>query len=204
MVTDDFLNNEVCVKFKRELSIKLFLNKNPIFVSDNYSMDDDPTTHNRKSIRLKGYDYSQAGAYFITTNIKNPYQALSRIVDDRIELSNLGKIVLNAWNGLPEHYCQVDLDEFIVMPDHIHGILFLREYRKPCPVSEIVRNFKTYSAKEINAITGQTGNSFWQRNYFEHVIRDDMDLNRIRQYIQENPLKWKDGKGDISPLSYYK
>ena len=87
-------------------------------------MDDNRTTHNRKSIRLKGYDYSQAGAYFITTNIKNPYQPLSRIVDDRIELSDPGKIVLKAWNGLPDHYSQVDLDEFIVIPDHVHGIIF--------------------------------------------------------------------------------
>ncbi len=167
-------------------------------------MDDDRTTHNRKSIRLKGYDYSQAGAYFITTNIKNPYQPLSKIVNDRIDLTFLGEIVLKVWNGLPDHYSQVDLDEFIVMPDHVHGIIFLRECQKPCSVSEIVRNFKTYSAKEINTITDRTGKSFWQRNYFEHVIRDDMELNRIRQYIQENPLKWNEGKGDISPLSYFK
>ncbi len=166
-------------------------------------MDNNPTIYNRKSIRLKGYDYSQAGAYFITTNIENRHQTLSRIVDDRVDLTDLGKIVLKVWNSLPDHYSQVDLDEFIVMPDHVHGIIFLREYQKPCSVSEIVRNFKTYSAKEINAITGRIGNNFWQRNYFEHVIRDDMELNRIRQYIQENPLRWKDGKGDISPLSYF-
>ncbi|BCY16916.1 hypothetical protein hrd7_07650 [Leptolinea sp. HRD-7] len=84
---------------------------------------------------------------------------------------------------LPDHYPQIEIDEFVVMPDHFHGIIILHENEKPYSISEIVRGFKTFSAKKINILLGKTDHTFWQRNYYEHVIRDDFDLNRVRDYI---------------------
>jgi putative transposase len=164
----------------------------------------DPEIHHRKTTRLQGYDYSQPGAYFITTNFQDRVNVLSSIINDTLKLTDSGYVVVDVWTGLPEHYPQVEIDEFVVMPDHFHGILCLHKGCKPYSLSEIVRGFKTFSAKQINILTGKLGQGFWQRNYYEHVIRDDDDLNRIRKYIQENPLKWQDGSEDISPSVYFK
>jgi REP element-mobilizing transposase RayT len=167
-------------------------------------MENNSSIHHRKFIRLKGFDYSQTEAYFITTNVQDPNHLLCTITNDLIELTDIGTVVNDEWSGLPDHYPQVEIDEFVIMPDHFQGIIILHESQKPYSVSEVVRNFKTYSAKKINSLKGRTGLRFWQRNYYEHVVRDDMDLNRICQYIQENPLKWQDGLGDISPSGYFK
>jgi putative transposase len=158
----------------------------------------------RKSIRLQGYDYSLPGAYFVTINVHNRQKVLSSVVDDQIVLTDSGMIVTETWINLPDHYQKIEMDEFIVMPDHFHGIIVLHKNVKPNSISEIVRGFKTFSAKKINILKNNSGNCFWQRNYYEHVIRDEFDLNRIRQYIQENPLKWLNGQGDVSPMEYFK
>ncbi len=158
----------------------------------------------RKSIRLRGYDYSLPGAYFVTINVHDRQKVLSSIVDDQVVLTDLGKIVTETWINLPGHYQKIDIDEFIVMPDHLHGVIVLHENVTPKSISEIVRGFKTFSAKKINTLKNISGKCFWQRNFYEHVIRDEYDLNRIRQYIHENPLKWFDGKGNVSPMDYLK
>ena len=157
----------------------------------------------RRSIRLRGYDYSQAGAYFITICTQGRVCVLGEVVDGRMRLNELGKLTARVWKELPQHYAHVRLDAWVVMPNHVHGIVTLDDVGaglKPAPTSdgemvrhgipEIVRGFKTFSARRINAVRGTVGTQFWQRNYFEHIIRDESGLDRIRRYIDENPLRW--------------
>jgi REP element-mobilizing transposase RayT len=179
-----------------------------------------PDKHHRRSIRLKGYDYTAAGAYFITICTHQRECLFGIIEDSEMRLNQLGQIVQFHWLNLPRHHSHVQLDEFIVMPNHFHGIIWLggmdckggfskessispQELNaKPAPtristnakrhgVPEIVRGFKTFSARRINQIRKRTGIPVWQRNYYEHIIRDDRALHNIRQYIQNNLLSWR-------------
>ena len=117
-------------------------------------------------------------------------------MDGEMELNDYGEIALAYWQDLPEHHLHVRLDSFIVMPNHIHGIVVIRdiaaglEQIKRRPLSEIVRVFKTTSSRRINKIRGMIGTPVWQRSYWEHVIRNDRTLDRIRNYILTNPLRW--------------
>lgn len=165
----------------------------------------DPNIHHRKTIRLKDFDYSQPGAYFITTNIQDRKRILGQILNGQVVLSDIGRIIENVWKNLPAHYQSIDLDDFCVMPDHFHGIIVIKdmEMEKHQSLPEIVRGFKTYSSREAHKFGEFTGYAFWQRNYYEHVIRDEDELNRIRQYIFDNPLRWSDGKGDIEPSKFF-
>ena len=167
----------------------------------------DPHKHHRRSIRLKGYDYTQAGAYFVTICTQNRECLFGEVVDGVIRPNTHGAIVFEAWHDLPNHYPNVTLDAFVVMPNHVHGIIMLVTNDapvgagfKPAPttqpgpmghgLSEIIRAFKTFSARRINAARKSPGLSVWQRNYYEHIIRNEKSLNRIRQYILDNPLRW--------------
>ncbi|MDR1424448.1 MAG: hypothetical protein LBI92_07585 [Azoarcus sp.] len=164
-------------------------------------------TNHRRSIRLKGYDYARAGAYFITACTQGRACLFGDIAGEEMRLNDAGCIVVAAWNDLPAHYAGIVLDEFVVMPNHIHGIVTivantvgagLKPAPTPCEsaparsprLSEIVRAFKTFSARRINASRGAAGTPVWQRNYYEHIIRDDESLNCIRQYIIDNPAQW--------------
>jgi REP element-mobilizing transposase RayT len=158
--------------------------------------------HRRKNIRLAGYDYKQSGAYFVTIVTQNRECLFGEIVDGGMRLNEAGKVVAGSWAALPNHYANTGLDEFVVMPNHIHGIITLQDCvgagLKPAPtmrgkrhgLSEIVRALKTFSARNINALRQTPGLAVWQRNYHEHVIRNEKSLERIRQYIQDNPLRW--------------
>jgi REP element-mobilizing transposase RayT len=116
-----------------------------------------------------------------------------------------GQIAVRTWEGLPKHYAHVDLDAFVVMPNHIHGILFLTctpADPKRHPLSEILRAFKSFSARHINYQKGTPGQPVWQRNYIERVIRSEAELHKIRRYIAENPAKWESDRENprfISP-----
>jgi putative transposase len=168
---------------------------------------DSPDKHpDRKSIRLKDFDYSLASAYFITICTYKHAQILGKFADGEIIRSPEGECVQHTWQELPRHYPNVALDQFIIMPDHIHGILFLidQESIGSTPVSmaekihglpEIIRALKTFSAKSINEIRRTTGRPVWQRGYYEHVIRNNRDLDRVRKYIDENPFVWEMKKG---------
>jgi putative transposase len=153
----------------------------------------DPAIHHRQSIRLKGYDYSQPGAYFVTIVTHGRDSFLSSVVDRDVRLSRYGQVAAREWLGLPHHYPHIELDEFCIMPDHVHGIIVIctggsgSSYALP----EIVRGFKTYSARRINELRQTPGIHVWHRNYYEHVIRDSADLDRIRHYILENPIRWE-------------
>jgi REP element-mobilizing transposase RayT len=120
------------------------------------------------------------------------------VVDGTMRLNDTGRIAATAWNDLPAHYNNVELDCFIVMPNHIHGILMLHDVGaglKPAPtrhgLPEIVRAFKTFSSRQINEPRKTVGVPLWQRNYYEHVIRSEESLNRIRRYILDNPAQWQ-------------
>jgi len=158
----------------------------------------------RHSIRLKYYDYSQAGAYFVTICTKDKSFLFGEIVDGLMSLNHFGEIVQTCWGDLAKHYPHAEPDVFVVMPNHIHGIIVLGDLSdvgaglkpaptavKRCGLSEIIRAFKTFSSRRINELRGRHGIPVWQRNYYEHVIRNENDLNEISEYIVNNPLKWE-------------
>jgi putative transposase len=176
-----------------------------------------PEKHRRCSLRLKEYDYSQAGAYFVTIYTRDRECLFGDIVDGEMRLNEYGRIVANRWDAIPDYIENVQRDEFVVMPNHVHGIIILNNVgaqfiaptgnnrqtpqqtpqinqgvinHAPTTVGEIVRAFKARCTHIINQIRNTPGYPIWQRNYYEHVIRNDDDLNRIRQYIIENPMNW--------------
>jgi putative transposase len=166
----------------------------------------DPSIHHRRSIRLAGWDYSQPGAYFITIvthdrrNIFGAVGAGSKPAPVAMKLSMEGRIVFDTWFALPNHIPGIKLGEFIIMPNHVHFIIWIlgSHYAgagaglEPAPTAlpEIVRQFKTFSARRINEMHHTPGQPVWQRNYYEHIIRDDEDYVRIAEYILGNPLSW--------------
>jgi putative transposase len=168
----------------------------------------------RKHTRLKDYDYSLAGGYFITICTKNREYLFGKIENDSVSVSHYGEIVRTCWKELADHYPNLQLDQFVVMPNHVHGIILLLDELtvaatscrpndsavgagfKPAPtrrypLSEILRAFKTFSARRINEYRRTPGLSLWQRNYYEHIIRNQESLNKIREYILTNPVRWK-------------
>jgi REP element-mobilizing transposase RayT len=155
----------------------------------------------RRSLRLPGYDYSQAGAYFITACIHNRAMLFGAVIDGDVRLSEMGTIVQQTWDELPTHYHGIDLDAFIVMPNHVHGIIILADQsERRHGIPEIVRGFKTFSARRVNERAGQSGVR-WQRGYYEHVVRNEKALDRIRAYIANNPARWADDPENISRVS---
>ena len=165
----------------------------------------------RKSMRLPNYDYSQPGAYFVTllTHQRQPF--LCDIIHGRTCYSKFGTVVKDSLLDLPKYHSNLMLDEFCIMPDHLHAIIRLVEVCKggstdnsqhvmrpaetrpnnPTSLIEIIRAYKSFTSRKINAIHGTAGTSAWHRSYYEHVIRDEAELNQIRNYIVENPLKWE-------------
>jgi putative transposase len=190
-------------------------------------MADEPQKHHRHSIRLKGYDYTRPGAYFVTICAQRRVEIFGNIVKGDMDLNQFGHIVQAAWFDLPRHYPHIQLDAFCIMPNHVHGIIVLDEphvgaglkgeafqpdgmmYRegsmpednktrpykhvpKHHPLSEIIRAFKSFSARRINGIRNTRGVPVWQRNYYEHIIRDEADFNIIRAYVLENQERWQE------------
>lgn len=168
-------------------------------------MNYDPAKHHRRSIRLKDYDYTQAGAYFITLCVENRACVLGDVIDGEMQLSPSGAIVADAWEWLAQQYPYVAIDEYVVMPNHFHGIIVVDAptvgaVREPPnepptspprkPLGRLIGAFKTVSTKRINELNTTPGISFWQRNYYEHIIRHENALDRIRGYIIRNPMKW--------------
>ena len=170
---------------------------------------------NRRSIRLPGYDYSQPGAYFVTICTQNRACLYGDIIDGKMMLNANGLIVHEEWQKTAEMRLNVVLDTFVIMPNHIHGILVIKDdidygkakcrgtmHRAPTPMIErygkpvsnsiptIIRGFKSAVTHRINEIRATPGAPIWQRNFYEHVIRNEDNLNEIRQYIENNPTKW--------------
>lgn len=174
--------------------------------------------HNRRSVRLKGYDYSSSGGCFITICTHERQCLFGEIVGangcspDMI-LNKYGKIVQYEWRESAKIRSEIILDQFIVMSNHIHGIVMINkndnmartnddilgansrsplQRMKPKSISSFIAGYKSVVTKRINQIRNTHGQPVWQRNYYEHIIRDDKDLNRIREYIVNNPAKWEE------------
>jgi REP element-mobilizing transposase RayT len=201
----------------------------------------DPNIHHRRSIRLKGYDYSLPGAYFVTLVVQGQEHLLGRVHGEIVGPSRFGEIVLATWDDLPQHYPRVVLDAFCLMPNHVHAIIVLtdegmvtagvcrggsvsvpgqglsqaslgpqpladedktRPYGGPVSsnhlaaanvsLPDVVCGFKSFTARRINQLRGAPGAPVWQRNYYEHIIRDHDEWTRIQAYILANPINWSD------------
>ncbi len=160
--------------------------------------------HHRRSTRLPGYDYSQSGAYFVTVCTKNRECLFGEIEDGEMHLNDTGNIACQCWQDIPVYFPHVMCDRFIIMPNHIHGILFIdvsvgAKNFSPLPgqhprgtsktIGSVVRGFKIGVTKWMRRNTSVQ--NVWQRNYYEHVIRNESEWNRIRQYIADNPARWE-------------
>jgi putative transposase len=165
----------------------------------------------RRSIRLAHYDYSQGGAHFVTICTENKKCVFGVIRDEQMVCNKLGSLARQCWLETPEHFPRVILDEFIIMPNHMHGIIFLtdtlsprvgaqhaapaadkvREFRiMPQSLGAIVRSYKSAVTRQAHEVGLLAPGSLWQRNYYDHVIRNEQDLQEKRRYIANNPLKW--------------
>lgn len=162
-----------------------------------------PEQDHRRSIRLKGFDCTQQGAYFVTVCTQGKLCLFGAIVEAKVILNDTGRIVEKCWRDIPAHFPHVELDEFVVMPNHVHGILRIVEpigakdfsplqTQKPSGTSKtigsVIRGFKIGVTKWTRQHT--PGLDVWQRNYYEHVIRNEIALERARQYIMGNPAQW--------------
>jgi len=159
----------------------------------------------RKPLRLKEYDYSLPGSYFVTVCTKDRVDLFGDIENGIIEENEHGRIVRTCWEKLPNHYPMIMLDEFVVMPNHVHGIIIIdnpvgvihesplqmnKLARRQMLLPKIVGRFKQNIAKQINIMRGTYRETVWQRNYYEHIIRNEKSLYRIREYIRTNPEQW--------------
>ncbi|MFA5352968.1 MAG: hypothetical protein WC291_01955 [Thermodesulfovibrionales bacterium] len=168
----------------------------------------DPATHHRRSLRLKGYDYSQEGAYFITICAHSRRDCLfGEIVRDEMILNECGTIVRDEWLKTSEIRSEIHLGEYVIMPNHFHGIVIIVMHnpvgayghtplqhtplRSPShTIGAMIRGFKSGVTKGINAMRQTPGRPVRQRNYYEHIIRSEADYSRIAEYIVNNPRQW--------------
>lgn len=143
----------------------------------------------RRSIRLQGFDYATPAFYFVTICTFARACTLGRIVDAAMQLTEAGRIVQSVWLQVPAR-CGVQLDRWVLMPNHLHGVIGLPGPASPISLPEVIRGFKTFSARAVNRALSTPGVPLWQRGYYEHIIRSEIELERVRQYIEENPGKW--------------
>ena len=180
----------------------------------------------RRSIRLKAYDYAQPGAYFVTMVSHAREPIFGQIADCEMHLNAFGRIAAQQWLQLPARFACLQLGAFVIMPNHVHGILVLQdgrgtatnhndldegssrrapteEFGKPLPhsIPTIVRSYKSAVAYRIHLVRGAAKTVVWQRNYYEHIIRDEKDWDRIHTYIESNPFTWAEDEEnpDICP-----
>ena len=153
----------------------------------------------RRSIRLRGYDYTRPGAYFVTICVIPGGRAMSKIADRRVRLTEIGGLIRDCWRAIPKHFAHARLDAFVIMPDHILGIVVLTKTQangaaigriRPGSLGAIVRSFKSAAAAQVNRLTCTPRQRVWQRNYYERVVRSEAELHRIRWYIITNPIRW--------------
>jgi putative transposase len=164
-----------------------------------------PDIHHRRSIRLQGYDYAQAGAYCITLCTHGRECLFGDIADEEMYLNDVGRIVVNEWLKTPAIRAEIELDEWVVMPNHFHGIIVItnvgkvnrhvvdNRYKgdqpvaptgpKPKYVGALMAGFKFSVTRRVNAYRQSPGMKLWQRNYWEHIIRNETELHNLRRYI---------------------
>ena len=180
-------------------------------------MNYDPNLHHRRSIRLKGYDYTQPGAYFVTIVSDQRKELFGKVINDEMRLSSLGEIIHAEWLrsiGIRKEI-QLHADEFVIMPNHIHGIVWiatvgadgirpieecaptnLSTNRSSRSLGGFIAGFKasvtSRARRELN-IT-----NIWQRNYYEHIVRNEGELQKIWDYIDSNPRNWSEDRYNTS------
>jgi putative transposase len=206
--------------------------------------------HHRRSIRLKGYDYSQTGMYFVTIVTWQRLMLFGKIENGEMKMNRVGDVVQKWWSGIPSHFSNVETGAFIIMPNHVHGIIIITDDRRgtvPVPrvvigtqqggevspqhqsvevssqcrgrevspqhqcgetpplrkprLGQIVAYFKYQSTKEINIMDGGRIAKLWQRNYYEHIIRNEHEMENIWNYIQINPAMW--AMDDENPAKWH-
>lgn len=187
----------------------------------------DPKIHHRNSIRRKDFDYSHWGPYFVTVCARNRECIFGEITDNQSVLNDLGHIIKNEWLALPQRFPEIQLDEYIVMPNHFHGIICLAEAStvsypiadaktkigievrdaapRPQPtLGEIICAFKSLVFKQYYDLIRQNNlheiAKCWQRNYWERIIRNNREFDNIRHYIATNPKKWADDSDNLDRL----
>lgn len=147
----------------------------------------------KNSLRLAGYDYSQSGMYFVTVLSYQRLQLFGHIKNSEMTLSKLGNIIVSCWQQIPKHFQSVELDAFVMMPNHIHGIIVLQDDSEKVTLGHVMNTFKgavTRQARKSN-LDIDLEHPVWHRNFHDHIIRNEADLNRIRQYVQTNPARWE-------------
>jgi len=163
------------------------------------TMTFNPDIHHRRSIRLRDYDYTSAGAYFVTICTQGKECLFGRIDGEVMVANDAGWLVESVWYSLSERFSGTELDAFVIMPNHVHFIVFLVGTSSPPTLGSVVRAFKSISAIEVNRVLGRQGQPLWQRNYYERVVRDDGELHGFREYIQHNPVCWaEDENNDLT------
>ena len=181
-----------------------------------------PDKHHRRSIRLKGHDYAQPGAYFVTICTYRRECLLGRIESGQVVLSTEGETARSVWDGLTDRFVSVGLDEYVIMPNHVHGIILVgAQFIAPDPkggltdhlpaLGEIVRAYKATVTRLVRrrddgttdpgavdkGVMNHAPTGFgWQRGYYEHVVRNEAELTAIREYIQGNPARWDDDENN--------
>ncbi len=184
-----------------------------------------PDIHHRRSIRLRNHDYSSVGACFVTICTAGRECLFGDVVDGTMRLNEAGWVVDTVWRSLPQRYPGIEMDAFVVMPNHTHGIIVINDTlgtshaspslgqgvgaihelplrnRRNMTLPKIIGYLKMNSAKRINQSRDNPGAPVWQRNYYERIIRDDRELNGIRQYIVDNPAKWEEDENHPSRQS---
>jgi len=173
-------------------------------------MDKGPDQH-RKNIRLEDYDYASPGHYFVTIISHERKNIFGEIIDGEMNLNQAGKIVEQTWRDIPKHFPNTSCEIFVVMPNHIHGIINIiddeivgarhkvsrdEDSASPLqmetqPMGVIVRSFKSAVTKSAHDLELFDGVKIWQRNYYEHIIRDEDDYQQIADYIAANPINWE-------------
>jgi putative transposase len=178
-----------------------------LLIMGNMHMTYDPDRHHRRSIRLRGYDYAQPGAYFVTICTQDRHALFGGIAGGALRLNDAGRMVERWWDELNRKFRSVVTDTFVVMPDHIHGIIVIAAGgdANDVSLSMIIQWFKIMTTTEYIRHVKQSGwmpfnRRVWQRNYYEHIIRDDEALDRLRRYIATNPARWTEGRDDIDML----
>jgi len=184
----------------------------------------DPEIHHRRSIRLEGYDYSQSGYYFITICTHGKESLFGTIEKDAMDLNDAGKMIQRWWNELINKFANIKIDEYVMMPNHFHGVIYIVESAgtgqcdmsvgadlRVCPIGKgehtgsplrpdsintMIQWFKTMTTNEYIRNVKQNrwkpfDGKLWQRNYYEHIIRDETSLGQIREYIVNNPRQWQ-------------
>ena len=186
-------------------------------------MQFNPEIHHRRSIRLANYDYSQTGFYFITLCTYQKQYLFGEIINDEMRLNQIGKVVQQEWLNSATIRQEIELDEWIIMPNHLHGIVIINNtdkncatnlnqgatnlnqgaslaplHRKPKSLSSFIAGFKSAVTKKVRSMSKIPDFVVWQRNFYESVIKDDIHLDNTRLYIQNNPVNWHQDSEKLS------